>query len=640
MTDNDEMRLAEGFEPAGYDAWRAMVEKALKGADFDRALTTETYDGLKLQPLYTPADAPEGPVRPATGRAGRAAPWDIRQAATGPGAADVSAQVAEELGEGATSILLRFDAALRHGATPETRPDLVGVGGAALHTKGAVAKAIAGVDLARTPVALDAGAGGLAVAEAVLEAGGGGLAAGAGLGLDPVSAMAVAGLGGDAVGKWAGAAVGFDVGDDVYLMRSSSTAFFDAGASEAEELGCLIASGVACLRALEDAGMPPAAGAGRIAFALALSQDQFLTIAKARAARALWANVLKTINVAGATMRLDGVTAERMYTRHDRHVNVLRATIAGFAGAVGGLDGLTILPFDARTGGRDPLARRVARNLQIVLAEESNLAKVADPGGGSFYLERLTQELAHAGWAFFQEIERAGGIGAAIAGGMLPERIEATVSARATKVAKRRDAITGVSEFADLAEPAPDAIDLAAAAAAATDDWRAGEALLSEPAAIGDGPLTFRPVAAPFEALRDASDGYRQSTGGPPAVFLANLGSLAQFTARASFARNAFAAGGIAAIGEDGFESAADAAEAFKASGAAVACICGADADYGESGADVASALKAAGAAQVWLAGRPGDAEATLRQAGVDDFVYIGVDILEALTSAHCAIGV
>lgn len=642
MSGEDEMRLAEGFDPAGYGDWKALVEKALKGADFDKALSTETYDGFRLQPLYTPADAPETALRPASGRGVRAAAWDIRQAVVGPTAADVQAQIAEELSEGATSVLLRLDAALRQGGTVASAPDAVGVAGAALHDRESFAAALAGVDLAATPVAVDAGAAGLAAAEALSAAAKGKLPAGAGLGLDPLSAAATAGLSTDAVGAWATAAIAMDVGPDATLFTASSATFFDAGASEAEELGCLLASGVAYLRALEAAGMDVSQAAGKIAFTLALSQDQFLTIAKARAARALWAAVLKHAGAADAAgaMRLDGVTAARMFTRHDPHVNVLRATIAGFAGAVAGLDGVTVLPFDARMAGHDPLARRIARNLQVVLAEESNLGRVADPSGGAFFVENLTDELARAGWAVFQEIEQAGGMAAALDSGMLATRIGETVAARNAKAAKRREAITGVSEFANLADPAPTTVDLSAVLAAAKA--ASGAHLLAAPLASGDGALALAPVSAPYEALRDAADAYAARSGGRPAVFLANIGALSDFNVRATFAANAFAAGGVAVAGagDDVFADAAAAAAGFAASGAKIACICGADAGYAASAADYAKALKAAGAAQVWMAGRGGAAEAELKAAGVDSFIYMGADILAAMQSAHRAIGV
>lgn len=641
MSGDEDMRLADGFEAADYAAWRTLVEKALKGADFEKTLTTGTDDGFRLQPLYGPDDAPTARLAPASGRSGRAAAWDIRQVVAGPEPADVAAQIAEELGEGATSVLLRFDAAFRAGATPADRPDDVGRGGAALHTEAALATALAGVDLGTTPIGLDAGAGGLAAAKALLRLAGGPLTPGAALGIDPALAVAAAGLARADAEAWIAEAAGFDAGDGVFVLTASSQTFFDAGASEAVELGCMLAAGVACLRGLEAAGLSVAAAAARIAFRLAISQDQFMTIAKARAARALWANVLGHAGAADAagSMRLEGVTAERMFTRHDPHVNMLRATIAGFAGAVGGLDGLTVLPFDARVSGHDPLARRVARNLQIVLTEESNLAKVADPAGGAFFVEHLTTELGRAAWAVFRKIEAAGGVFAALEDGLIAGWIDATRSTRAARLANRRQAITGVSEFANLAEP-----DRAKAGAgtAAAAGWSADGALLPSRIAPGEGPLRPDPLAAPFEALRDASDAYLQRTGGRPAVFLANIGALAAFTARASFARNAFAAGGVAVAGagEAGFDDPAALVEAFKASGAPIACICGADAGYAANAEAFAAALKAAGARQVWLAGRPGDAKAALEAAGVDDYIFMGADILAALAAAHRVIGV
>ncbi|MGZ0187236.1 MAG: methylmalonyl-CoA mutase family protein [Alphaproteobacteria bacterium] len=637
MSGDTEMALADGFEPADYQDWRTAVEAALKGGNFEKSLTKSTYDGFRLQPLYMAGDAPENAVRPATGRGSRASDWDIRQAVTGPTAADVQSQATEELAEGATSILLRLDTVLRQGGTPESLPDQIGIGGAALHTEASLVAALSGLT---APVSLDAGAAGLAAAKALLSMGA--PAAGSSLSLDPISAMASSGLAGDTVGAWVDAAAGMGAGSDLSLMRASSAVFFDAGASEATELGCLIASGVAYLRALESTGMDVAAAASKIDFTIALSQDQFMTIAKVRAARTLWAAVLHHAGVASAPMRLDGVTAERMFTRHDMHVNVLRATIAGFAGAVGGLDGLTILPFDARSGGRDPLATRVARNLQIVLAEESNLGKVADPSGGSFFVEQLTQQLAAAGWSEFQAIEQAGGMRSAIEGGMLTSKIGETMKARQSATAKRREAITGVSEFANLDEPAVVSVDLEGVAEAAQSDWQSGNSLITEPLCSGAGPLAFAPMAAPYEAMRDASDAYLKKSGERPTVFLANIGALSAFNTRATFAANAFAAGGMDVAGkaDEGYADAATAATAFQNASAKIACICGSDAGYSESAIDFAKALKSAGATQVWLAGRGGAAEADFRQAGIDEFIYMGADILAALKAAHRAIGV
>ena len=637
MSADAEMRLADGFAEADYDAWRDLVDKALKGADFERSLTTETDDGFRLQPLYRSEDRPDAILSPASGRSVTAGVWDIRQAVTGPDVASANAQMLEDLAEGGASALLRFDACIRQGATPTTRPDLVANRGAAIHTVADLAAAFKGIDLAKIPVTLDAGAGGLAAATAFLSLSKA-PAAGTVLGLDPIGAMATAGLPSSSADAWYDFAAGFDG----LALNASSIAAFDAGASEAEELGYLLSGAVAYLRSLEARGLSVADAAARISFTLAISQDQFMTIAKARAARALWAAVLEHAGAAEACagMRLHGVTAERMFTTRDIHVNILRATIAGFAGAVGGLDGLTIYPFDVRIGKRDPLARRVARNLQIMLAEESNLGRVADPAGGSYFVERLTNDLAGQAWAEFQAIEQARGAAAAIESGILPERIAETAASRAVKIASRKAPILGVSEFANVAEAPVDVADFTDIAASAA--VAGGVPLLDAPTAPGDGPLAVQPVGAAFEALRDAADAYAEQTGAVPVVFLANIGALAQFTARASFAANAFAAGGIASAGDTsiGYSDADAIAEAFKQSGAAIACICGTDAAYGDHAAAVASALKAAGANQVWLAGRGEAAEADLRQAGVDGFIAMGADVLAAMQSAHQAIGV
>jgi methylmalonyl-CoA mutase len=632
-----EMRLADGFAEADYDAWRDLVDKALKGSDFDRSLTTETDDGFRIQPLYRSEDRPDAMLSPGSGRGVTAGAWDIRQAVTGPDAASANTQMVEDLAEGGVSALLRFDACFRQGATPKTRPDLVAHRGAAIHTVADLEAAFKGIDLAKTPVTLDAGAGGLAAAKAFLALTNA-PASGTVLGLDPIGAVASAGLPSASPDAWYDFAAGFDG----LALNASSAAAFDAGASEAEELGYLLSSALAYLRALEPRGLSVADAAARISFTLAISQDQFMTIAKARAARALWAAVLEHAGAAEASagMRLHGVTAERMFTTRDIHVNILRATIAGFSGAVGGLDGLTIYPFDVRLGKRDPLARRVARNLQIMLAEESHLGRVADPACGSYFVESLTNDLARQAWSEFQAIEQAGGAAAAIESGMLPERIAETVASRAVKIASRKAPILGISEFANVAEAPVEAFDCAdmAASAAAAD----GAPLLDSPTAPGDGPMSIQPVGAAFEALRDAADAYVEQTGAVPGVFLANIGALAHFTARASFAANAFAAGGIAPAGETsvGYSDAGAVAEAFKQSGAAIACICGTDAAYDDNAAAFASALKAAGANQVWLAGRVGAAEAGLRQAGVDGFIAMGADVLAAMQSAHQAIGV
>jgi len=267
---------------------------------------------------------------------------------------------------------------------------------------------------------------------------------------------------------------------------------------------------------------------------------------------------------------------------------------------------------------------------------------VAVPAGGSFYIERLTNDLADASFAEFKAIEKDGGIVAVISNRTLAQRIHQSNETRKTNIASRRDAITGVSEFANLEDQAINSLDLTSLRESVQADLAANKALLSDVIGLGSGQFNPTPIASIFEALRDASDAYLSKTGGRPKVFLANIGNLQDFNVRATFATNAFAAGGIGVAGnsDDGYDTGALAADAFKASGAKIACICGSESGYGEKAIDFAQALKKKGASQIWLAGRAGVNEEAYAASGIDGFIYMGADITNALKLAQAAIGV
>jgi methylmalonyl-CoA mutase len=275
---------------------------------------------------------------------------------------------------------------------------------------------------------------------------------------------------------------------------------------------------------------------------------------------------------------------------------------------VGGADAVTVQPFDAALGLPDSFSRRIARNTQNLLVEEGSLARVLDPAGGSWYVESLTEQLAQAAWAGFTEIERAGGLPAALDSGLVADRIAEAWAARSRRLATRADAITGVSEFPDVDEKLPQ----------------------RQPAAqpLPTGGLPRVRAAQAFEELRDAADRAADAAPARPSVYLATIGPAARHTARAGFAANLFGAGGLATPSGDG-------AAGLTAAGTAVACICGTDADYGESAADVARELRGAGATGVWLAGKP-----DLGVDGVDGYVYAGCDALQTLRTVHEQLGV
>jgi methylmalonyl-CoA mutase len=313
-----------------------------------------------------------------------------------------------------------------------------------------------------------------------------------------------------------------------------------------------------------------------------------------------------------------------MLTQRDPYVNMLRATMATFAAGIGGANSINVLPYTLAIGLPDPFARRVARNTQLVLLEESNLAKVADPAAGSGGIEGLTRALCEAAWPLFQEIENAGGVFAALQRNLIQIKVAATREARQANIARRKDVLTGASAFPNLSEAQATVLDVKPV----------------ELPPYGEAKFKFDALppirlAAPFERLRDRSDEILKARGTRPKVFLANLGGAADFTVRATFAKSFFETGGVEAVGSEGFTDPALLAGAFKASGARLACLASSDKIYAERAEAAATALHAAGAKHIYLAGRAGEQERALRAAGVSEFIFAGCDALAALQQAH-----
>ncbi|MFC9324618.1 methylmalonyl-CoA mutase small subunit [Kitasatospora sp. NPDC057015] len=614
--------LAAEFPDATREQWQLLVEGVLRksgaqnveGAQAEDALTTELQDGLRARPLYTADDTaadPGYPGFPPFVRGGRAqgsalTGWDVRQRHAHPDPRHTNEAVLADLENGVTSLWL-----------------VVGEGGVPVDS---VADVLRGVYLDLAGVVLDAGADFAEAARKLLEVVEGTDApasvAQVNLGADPLGLLARTGDDRDTERHLADTvdlAAAVRVHPNLRTVTVDALGYHDAGASPAEELGCSLATGVAYLRELTAAGLPVDEACGQLEFRYAATADQFLTIAKFRAARRLWARVAQVSGAApeAAAQRQHAVTSDVMMTERDPWVNMLRTTVACLGAGVGGADAVSVLPFDSALGLPDAFSRRIARNTQAVLLEESHLAKVIDPAGGSWYVEQLTDELARAAWAWFQEIERAGGQRAALRSGLVGERIAATWARRSADLAHRREPVTGVSEFPNLGEQ-PVTREKAAA--------RAGGGL----------PKVRRAEA--FEALRGRSDEWLAATGARPTVFLAAIGPAAVHTARSSFAANLFQAGGLATVTGEG-AGADELAAAFAASGASVACLCSGDKVYAEQAEAVATALKAAGARRVLLAGKPGEHGEAYHRAGVDGYVFAGCDAVAALTSTFDEIG-
>lgn len=508
-------------------------------------LATTTLDGVVVTPLGVPEDLDCAPAAVAPTRGG---PWDIRARIAGAPAGVLNPHALADLDGGATSLWV----------APESVADLAGI--------------LDGVLLDLAPVVLDAPGFPLAAARALLDlAGDLELPAGTNLGADPI---------GDAVrsGGHPVAAAEFDAVVRLAHERGirgvvvDATVVVDLGGSDAQELGYSLAVGTAYLRHLSEIGLDVEAAAALIEFRYAATDEQFETIAKLRAARRGWARVVEASGgEAGArSQRQHAVTSRPMLSKYDPYVNMLRTTVAAFAAGVGGADAVTVLPFDSPLGLPDAFGRRIARNVSHLLIEEAHVAEVADPAAGGYAIERLTEDLARAGWAEFGRIEEAGGVEAALADGSLLARVADVAARREAQIATRSRPITGLSEFPDQAEVLPE----------------------RPPTAEGAG---VRRHGASYEELRD------DPAASP--VFLATLGSVAQHTARASFAANLLAAGGIAVEPAGATAGVEELLAAY--AGQPVALLAGSDAAYAEWGEAAASALRAAGVRHVIIAGRP-----------------------------------
>jgi methylmalonyl-CoA mutase len=372
---------------------------------------------------------------------------------------------------------------------------------------------------------------------------------------------------------------------------------------------------------MEAARLPLEDAFRAIYFRLAADQDQLLTIVKFRSLRKLWARIEAACGLEPISAFIAAETAWRMMTKRDPHGNIVRGTIATLAAALGGANAITVLPFTAAIGIPDDFARRIARNTQTILIEEANLHRVADPAAGSGAIEALTQALCEAAWGKFQEIENAGGAAAALETGLIQRAVAEVRTKREAGVARREESLVGTSDFSDLDEQA--------VAVAGSPQPR------QEFADKQAEPLPRIRLAEPFEHLRDGSDAELAQHGARPTVFLATLGDASDFTARATFAKNLFEAGGIEAVTGNGFASTEDMVQAFEASGAKLACLCSSDKIYASDAAEAAKALAAAGAKHIYLAGKPGDHRQALEQAGVGTFLYQGCDTLATLKNAH-----
>ncbi len=640
----DNNSLASDFPAATEAEWRVLVDKALAGAPFE-SLRTQLYEGFETEPLYAARDG-----SPSLG-AGRG--WRIVQPLRGGALQDAAeAKLANDLSGGDCAYWLDFDGALKVQNAEQLK---------SLLSADAPYYVAAGSSIASVALVIAALEKNSELARAT-----------GSTGFDPLSTVAISGeIPADRSSLFA------DYVDAAFWLREHAPSFVPflasghawnmAGGSAVQELAFTLAAGVSYWRALSEAGMPVNESSRSVGFSLTASADIFLTIATFRAMRLLWSKALAAANAKPAPdMLLLAQMSPRILTAYDPHVNLLRGTAAAFGAAIGGANGIQLLPFDEMSGGATPFSRRLAHNTNLILQHESHIASVADAAAGSYYVENLTNELAKRAWEIFRQVEAKGGLAAAIESGFVQAELRRTAEEREGAVARRKEKIIGVSVFPNLAgtfpsaatkspparphsEPASSALSLpqpgkgerfSALVAAARHGARLSELRIAAKTVTdfaGPRLASSKRDAEPFEVLRRQSDLALANVGSRPPIFLALLGKPEDYRPRESWVRGFFATGGIETVAaEHGFDNVEALVAAFRRSPAPAACLCSSNAGYGAM-AGAAAALKKAGAVFVYLAGPaailnrldPRDANA------IDRLVYEGCDVIALLREAH-----
>ena len=688
MSDTDnpllgDLQVNELFDRPSMDFWRAHAES--RPGEL-RHLVSQIPGGLEIEPLYTAGGASES-----TGWPGRApfvrglrplanavGGWEVCQPTVGSDPPEAARIMALDADHGVKGVWIRTDWTIRRGLDPDGEAVRTSVAdGIVITTSDDFELLLSAIDTTDIAIHLDGGGNGVALSAALVAAcrsqdlnpdavtgshgwdplgalaGDGELPYGMDRSLDLVPTMA----------RWA-----HTVTPRMPALTVSTLPYQTAGADPILELACATATGVEYLRRLVDAGIDIESAAGQFRWVVGIGRDLFVEATKLRVLRRLWARVIETFGGSAScpTGPIHAVTSPRCLSRRDPWVNMLRATVESTAAVIGGADCLTVLPFDSAIGTSDDFGRRMATNVHAIMREESQLHRIIDPAGGSYYVESLGEDMAQTVWSRFQQIESGGGMAKALKAGVIHRAVADAAAGQSELLATRRWPVTGVSTFPNLAEeplirpnprrPAahpdrpidrPDESRVASSVEAAVDALRDGATLIQIAARIR-GPATptsmdsisARREAAEFERLRDASDVWLASHQKRPRAFLCNMGGRSAYRARADFARNLLEAGGIESVTDSTIETAEEAAAAFAASGAFTAVICSSDEFYVTAMPGLARALRDAGAGSVLLTGDPGAYGESWRRAGVDHFLTTNCDALAVLSHILRAEGV
>ena len=701
----EEKLLAE-FPPAGVEAWRKIVEADLKGAPFEKRMFTATHEGVMLKPLYRQEDVANLPhinslpgfapfVRGASPAGYLKQPWAISQEIVCASPSDFNHAARNSLSRGLNAINMVLDRASRNGHDPDwAKPEDVGRGGLSIATMGDLDKALEGVDFEKTSLFIRSGASampfaGLLAALAKKRSKSTQCLQGC-IEMDPLGVLAHEGvLPQSLTGAYRemAALTGWAAENAPKLQTICvhSRSWHEAGGNAVQELAFTLATGVAYLWEMHKHGLDAEVVAPRMRFAVTVGTNFFMEIAKVRALRMLWAQVVKAVGGGEEAQKMSLHIRTSLWNKSvcDPYNNLLRSTVEAFAGVLGGCDSMQVGAFDEVVREPDDFSLRLARNTQLVLQQECQLDKVIDPAGGSWCIESLTAELANKAWVLFQEVQKLGGMAAAMHAGFPQKAVGATAEAKLQAVSARKESIVGVNQYANAAEkflekPAVDAkqfhqrrvqqvtsyrtsledgendvvlerlskivnfsgaklfeacVDAASSGATLGEVARAARMLDS--ASERATAVCLTRAAVPFEKLRLAM-GREAAKGQKPRVFLMNMGSLKDYKARADFSRGFFAAGGYEVISPDGFATTDEAFAAFRKSGAEIAVICSTDDKYPALVPKLATDIKAeVPETLVVLAGYPKDQIEAHKESGVDEFIHVRADAAALLAKCH-----
>lgn len=702
---DEKFNLQNDFPIPNYDDWKKQVDTDLKGESFEKKLVTKTYEGINLQPIYTKSDIENLPfvnnypgfenfLRGNKASGYHSSPWEIAQEYSYALPEEINEALRQDLQRGLDSINICLDLPTQLGKdADQSKVGEVGKGGLSISGIRKMQVLFDNIDLTEYPIHIHGGFSALPFTllfaaytrELRLTL----MNIRGSITSDPYDFVLKNGYLPFSLEK---------IFDEIKLatqlmIRSSSPLrtigisgfnYSNAGATVVQELAFVFATAVDYLNEMLSRGLDIKDIIPRIKFTFGIGSFYFMEIAKLRAGRILWNNIFKAYGISGEDYKIyiHGKTIVYNKTITDPYVNMLRITTESFSAVVGSADEITTSPFDFLFNQPDFFSRRISRNTQIILREESHLDQVIDPAAGSFFVEKLTNDVCEAAWKLFNQVQEMGGMLEAIKSGFVKNEIQKVAEARKNDFAKRKSVLVGTNnyvnpkeEIEEIKEPNYEEIykkrveyiqkyrisgddkkhqaileklqkiadtksyDLVELAIEAYIDGAAiGEISSSirtyEKQEIKIEPLDFTRASEPFEQLRRKSEEYKKKHGRKPKVFLATMGPLKQYKARADFSRGFFEVGGFEIIyPSSGFNSVEEAVNAALDSDTEIVTICSTDETYPEIVPAITKGIKEKSVNKVVvLAGFPKDQIEQHKASGVDEFIYLGANVIEIIS--------